>query len=91
MPHLYTLLPVEDHAALLNDLSDFFAKHFRVITAKNGATGIEKAKLYFQDLIISDVMMAEMDGLEMCRKLTSIIMLSLNHCIFLYPKLADKK
>jgi len=70
-PHLYTLLLVEDHAALLNYLSDVFAKNFRVITAKNGAIGLEKAKLYFPDLIISDVMMPEMDGLEMCRKLKS--------------------
>src|SRR5690606_41162090 len=70
-PHLYTLLIVEDHAALLHYLNEVFAKNFRVITAKNGAIGLEKAKLYFPDLIISDVMMPEMDGLEMCRKLKS--------------------
>src|SRR5690606_30798480 len=65
----YTLLIVEDHAALLHYLSEVFATSFRVITAKNGVEGIEKAKQHFPDLIISDVMMPEMDGLEMCKKL----------------------
>lgn len=44
---------------------------FKVYTAKNGVEGIQKAEEKRPDLILLDVMMPEMDGIEVCEKLTS--------------------
>src|ERR1035437_1907152 len=42
---------------------------FRVIGAENGKEGFDLAKKYTPDLIISDIMMPVMDGLELCSRL----------------------
>ena len=39
---------------------------FKVETAKDGSTAIEKAKLFLPDLIILDIMMPEKNGIEVC-------------------------
>ena len=43
------------------------SKHYNVLTAKNGIEALEVMKEYEADIIVSDVMMPEMDGLELCR------------------------
>jgi signal transduction histidine kinase/ligand-binding sensor domain-containing protein/AraC-like DNA-binding protein len=63
------LLIVEDNTDLLQFLSLQLGDHYRVETAKNGIEGFEKALLLQPDLILSDVMMPEMDGIEMLDKL----------------------
>jgi CheY-like chemotaxis protein len=42
---------------------------YRVLTAADGASGIETAKQEEPDLIILDVLMPNMDGYEICRRL----------------------
>jgi DNA-binding response OmpR family regulator len=63
------VLVVEDQP----DLSDFIAsslsKSYHCIVAKNGVEGFELAKQQVPDLIISDIMMPEMDGNELCKRL----------------------
>lgn len=44
---------------------------YTVYTASNGQEGIDKAEKYIPDLILLDVMMPEMDGIEVCEKLRS--------------------
>ena len=44
-------------------------EHYSVVTARNGSDAVEKAKLFLPDLIILDVMMPVMDGLQACRVL----------------------
>lgn len=63
-----TVLVVEDDLSLL----DFFEQNliqerYRVLKAVNGAEALEILKDNEIDLILSDVMMPEIDGLEMCR------------------------
>ncbi len=65
--HEQTLLVVEDHAPILDYITDTLSAYFTVITATNGREGLEKVARYTPDLIISDVMMPEMDGMEMTR------------------------
>ncbi|MBL8960627.1 MAG: response regulator [Gemmatimonadetes bacterium] len=61
-----TVLLVEDNADLLEYLREHLAERFRVIVAENGARGLEMARLHHPDLIVSDVMMPEMDGQALC-------------------------
>ena len=44
---------------------------YAVVAAKNGNEGIQKAHTEFPDVIISDISMPEMDGLEMVLKIKS--------------------
>jgi signal transduction histidine kinase/ligand-binding sensor domain-containing protein/DNA-binding response OmpR family regulator len=69
LKHDYTILIIEDNLQILNYLSDALSVEFSVIKAKDGAQGIEMATQFHPDLIISDVMMPVMDGIEMTRKL----------------------
>lgn len=64
-----TLLLVEDNTELRFFLKTIFISHFNIIEAENGKTGLEKAREFTPDIIISDVMMPEMDGIEMMKEL----------------------
>ena len=44
-------------------------KGYEVITAVNGAEGIEKFNLYHPDVVITDIKMPEMDGQALCEKI----------------------
>ena len=61
------LLLVEDNEELLYLMRRILSKHYYVLTAKNGIEALEVMKEYEADIIVSDVMMPEMDGLELCR------------------------
>ena len=63
------LLIVEDNGDVRLLLSDTFKSDFQVITAKNGAEGIELALEHIPDLIVSDVMMPIKDGIELTKTL----------------------
>jgi len=65
----YTLLIVEDNAELRNYLRNELKNQYRVILAKNGKEGLELAKSSLPDIIITDVIMPEMDGFEFCKKI----------------------
>lgn len=62
-----TMLIVEDNADLLELMKQALSKHYRIITAKNGKQAwnvIQKEPL---DIVVSDVMMPIMDGIELTR------------------------
>ena len=66
-----TLLLVEDDTALLSELAMELSVDYNVLTAVNGAKGLSLAREKSPDIIVSDIGMPEMDGLEMCRLLKS--------------------
>ena len=64
-----TLLIVEDNADLQTFLQTLLGNRYRILTANQGKEGWALACQELPDLIITDVMMPEMDGIEMTRRL----------------------
>ncbi len=60
-----TVLLVEDTHDMRRFLYFLLKPHFKILTAQNGRHGLEKAQRYKPDLILSDVMMPEMDGYQL--------------------------
>ncbi|MBC8769817.1 response regulator [Arenibacter sp. BSSL-BM3] len=65
----YTLLIVEDNPELRNYLRNELKNQYKILLAKNGKEGLELAKSALPDIIITDVIMPEMDGFEFCKKI----------------------
>jgi signal transduction histidine kinase/DNA-binding response OmpR family regulator/ligand-binding sensor domain-containing protein len=65
------LLIVEDNPDVTSYICTFMENDFRIITAENGRIGLTKTINKYPDLVISDVMMPEMDGFELCNKIKS--------------------
>ncbi|MBN2365367.1 MAG: response regulator [Calditrichaeota bacterium] len=66
---LPTLLIVEDNADMRQYMACNFENEYRIITAVNGQDGFERSIEEPIDIVISDVMMPEMDGYTLCQKL----------------------
>lgn len=68
-----TILLVDDDHDIIEIVRYNLKKEgYNVVTASNGVEGVEKAKKYLPKLIVLDVMMPEMDGIEACETLRSI-------------------
>jgi signal transduction histidine kinase/ligand-binding sensor domain-containing protein/DNA-binding response OmpR family regulator len=65
------VLVVDDNADLLSFLTSELSGIYHVDTAVDGMQAIEHIEQSRPDIIISDVMMPEMDGIELCRRLKS--------------------
>ncbi|WP_231464552.1 hybrid sensor histidine kinase/response regulator transcription factor [Pedobacter sp. Leaf132] len=63
----HTVLVVEDDTALRFLIKNILSEHYIVYEAENGLKALEFLKKNTPDLIVSDVMMPEMDGLELCK------------------------
>jgi signal transduction histidine kinase/DNA-binding response OmpR family regulator len=64
-----SVLIVEDNDDLRKFIKDNVGSQYSVLEAENGKTGLDKALELIPDLIISDVKMPEMDGIELCKKI----------------------
>jgi len=71
------ILIVEDNDELRGLLVDTLGTYFQIFEARNGVEGIENASQNFPDIILTDLIMPEMDGMEMSKKLKENI--NLNH------------
>ena len=60
-------LVVEDNADIARYIGNIISDNFSVVYARNGREGLLKAEEYVPDVIITDIMMPEYDGLEMTR------------------------
>src|ERR1035437_9073372 len=73
MDNLTKILLVDDEQDILDFLSYNLEKEgFQVDTATNGKDAISKAAKQIPDLIVLDVMMPDMDGIETCREIRNI-------------------
>lgn len=66
-----TLLIVEDNEELLQFLSKSFTDTYNVLRASNGVDGLRILEKNEVEIIISDIMMPYMDGIEFCNKIKS--------------------
>lgn len=67
------ILIVDDEPDILELIEYNLTKeNYQVFTASNGQEGVEQARKIFPDLIILDIMMPGMDGIEACRILRSM-------------------
>ena len=69
----FTVLLVEDNLELLNLTRESLSEWFRVLRSTNGREALDVLSQESVDVIVSDVMMPEMDGMELCSKVKSNI------------------
>lgn len=62
------LLIVEDNEDFRFYLKDNLKSTYQIVEARNGREGLESVNRYLPDLIVSDIMMPEMDGFAFCKK-----------------------
>ncbi len=85
------VLVVEDSENMLWFIRQMMETEYRVIEAVNGEEGFRKAKEFLPDIIISDVVMPEMDGIQLCRAVKSDIATSHIPVILLTAKAGDEE
>lgn len=64
----YTILLVDDDVELLRFEEKFLSSHYHIKTAENGMQALEILREENVSLIVSDIMMPEMDGLELTKR-----------------------
>ncbi len=68
-PAKYKLLIVEDNREIVSFLARHFSTNYSIARAFNGREALAKVEKAVPDIIISDVMMPKMDGIEFCRQI----------------------
>jgi DNA-binding response OmpR family regulator/nitrogen-specific signal transduction histidine kinase len=64
-----SILLIDDNAEILQYLHRLFSSKYLLYAADNGTDGFRLAEEHIPDLIISDINMAGMDGIELCTKI----------------------
>ena len=83
------ILVVEDHDEFRHFLMEQLQKDFCVVEARDGVEGEQAARTELPDLIVSDLMMPRMDGMELCRRLKGDIQTSHIPFILLTARSSD--
>lgn len=83
------ILVVDDDELILEHITDLLSPYVEVHQAHDGEQGIVEAQKYVPDLILSDVEMPNLNGLEMCEKLTGELITSNIPLLFLSAKTDD--
>ncbi|MCF0173275.1 MAG: substrate-binding domain-containing protein [Bacteroidales bacterium] len=73
---LPVVLVIEDNIDMRQYILDALSSDYHVILAKDGEIGVKKALMFNPAIIISDIMMPNKDGYEVCRELKSKELLS---------------
>lgn len=64
-----TLLIIDDDNEIRHYLVSIFSEQYKILQAETGLTGLKIAKDQLPDLVISDIVMPDMDGLDLCKSL----------------------
>ncbi len=65
----YSIVIVEDQPDILDFVSSIFSKSYNVIKANNGKQGLKAIKKHLPDVVISDIMMPGINGVELCNRI----------------------
>ena len=84
-----TLLLVEDNPEILAYVQGFFQESYHILSAADGKAALQIARKKQPDLIISDIMMPEMDGIAFCHALKTEVLTSHIPVILLTANSAD--
>lgn len=84
-----TILLVEDNQDVAFYIGGLLKERYRLLYARDGKEGLEKAAEYMPDLILTDLMMPGMDGFELCREIRSSIVLNHIPIIIITAKSED--
>ncbi|MBP8067084.1 MAG: response regulator, partial [Pedobacter sp.] len=68
---LHSILVVDDNEQIVEYIHQIFHQNFKIHKAINGLEGLEQARMHLPDIIISDVNMDELNGIEFCREIKS--------------------
>lgn len=85
-----TILVVDDNADMVSFVSSNLSEHYQVLTASNGKQALNLLQVENVNLIISDVMMPDIDGFELCRRVKSDIKTSHIPIIMLTARATDE-
>lgn len=83
------VLIVEDTFEVRDYLESQLKQYYQVFTAMNGTKGLEIAAREMPDLIVSDIMMPEVDGITLCQRIKTNLQTSHIPVILLTAKTAD--
>jgi signal transduction histidine kinase/ligand-binding sensor domain-containing protein/AraC-like DNA-binding protein len=83
------LLIVDDNPEIRNYVSSIFEGTYRIVTADSGVSGLVEARKALPDVIISDIMMPEMDGLAFCHAVKTDLQISHIPIILLTARTAE--
>jgi len=84
------ILVIDDNKDIRDYLKDLFIDKYQIIEAENGVKGLKQANDNIPDLIISDIMMPEMDGITLSKKLKNNMATSHIPIILLTAKTSTK-
>ena len=82
---------VEDNEDFRFYLKDNLRQTYHIFEARNGKEGLQLALKYLPDLIVSDIMMPEMDGIELCKKIKSNATVSHTPVILLTARTSEEQ
>lgn len=85
-----TVLVVDDIREMCEFLSDNLRDNYEVLTASNGVEALSMMKMHDVSLVVSDVMMPEMDGMELCRRIKTDLQYSHIPVILLTARAAEE-
>ncbi|WP_342085445.1 hybrid sensor histidine kinase/response regulator transcription factor [Dyadobacter sp. OTU695] len=85
------ILIVEDNDEFRQYLKEVFQHEYRILEAANGRIGLDMTLEHIPDLIVSDVMMPEMDGTELCRTIKTDLRISHIPVVLLTARAEDEQ
>lgn len=84
--NLPSLLVVEDNKYMQQALKEHFSASYQVTLADDGKQGLELCESIYPDIIISDLMMPEMNGIDMCKRIRNNLSIAYIPIILLTAK-----
>ncbi len=90
---IYKILVVDDLESNLNLIAGILSEvpEYRIVSATSGRAALSRAKANYFDLILLDIVMPDMDGLEVCRRLKKYPVTRETPIIFLTADTKDPK